>query len=137
MEYGYNKPRGIMLIYPVISARLEHHFNSFRNLWCCDEPTEEQKAISSIDENVDGDSAPAFIMHTADDEAVDIRNALLLAKAYSEAGVPFEMHVYPHGPHGIALANSLTDDGNPEWNDSRIAEWVRLADGWAKQLCEK
>lgn len=137
MPYGYNKPRGVMLIYPVISARLDHHFESFRNLWCNNEPTEEQKARASIDENVDADSAPAFIMHTSDDQAVDIRNALWLAEAYSRAGVPFEMHVYPHGPHGIALANSLTDCSNPEWNDRRIAEWVRLAVGWAKQLCEK
>lgn len=137
MPRGYNKPRGVMLIYPVISARLERHLGSFRNLWCSDELTEEQKAISSIDENVDKDSAPAFIMHTADDEAVDIRNALLLAKAYSGAGVPFEMHIYPHAPHGIALANSLTDRGNHDFNNERIAEWVRLAAGWADELCKK
>ncbi len=137
MPYGYNKPRGVMLIYPVISARLEHHFESFRNLWCNDDPTEEQKARSAIDENVDGDSSPAFIMHTADDSAVDVRNVLRLANAYSDAYIPYEMHIYPHGPHGIALANEITDGGNPDWNDERIAEWVRLAAGWAKQLCEK
>ena len=50
MPYGYNKPRGVILAYPVISPRLEHHFESFRNLWCNNEPTEEQKARSAIDE---------------------------------------------------------------------------------------
>ncbi|MBE6584204.1 MAG: alpha/beta hydrolase [Ruminococcaceae bacterium] len=137
MPRGYNKPRGVMLIYPVISARLKHHFGSFQNLWCCDEPTEEQKARTSIEENVDADSAPAFVMHTADDPSVDVRNALLLGEAYSRAGVPFEMHIYPHGPHGIALANSLTDRGNPDFNNERIAEWVRLAAEWANELCKK
>ena len=137
MPYGYNKPRGVMLAYPVISPRLKNHFDSFRNLWCNNDPTEEQKAKSAIDENVNSDSAPAFIMHTADDPLVDVRNSLRLANAYSEAGVPFELHIYPHGPHGMALANSITGGGNPELRDERIAEWVRLAAGWAKQLCEK
>ena len=137
MPYGYNKPRGVMLAYPVISARLDNHFDSFRNLWCTDTPDEAQKARSSIDENVDGDSAPTFIMHTADDPLVDVKNALRLANAYSDAGVPYELHIYPHGPHGVALANEITEAGNDYWVDERIAEWVRLACGWAKQLCEK
>ena len=137
MPYGYNKPRGVMLIYPVISPRLEHHFSSFTHLWCNDEPTEEQKARSAIDENVDSDSAPAFMFHTADDGGVDVRNVLRLANAYSDAKIPYEMHIYPHGPHGIALANEITEAGNDYWVDERISEWVRLAAGWAKQLCEK
>ncbi len=130
MPYGYNKPRGVMLIYPVVSPRLEHHFGSFQNLVCNDEPTEEQKAATAVDEHVDGDSAPAFIMHTADDTIVDVNNSLRLAAAYSKAGVPFELHVYPHGAHGMALANSITSYGRADWEDSRIAEWVRLAAEW-------
>ena len=130
MPYGYNKPRGVMLIYPVVSPRLEHHFGSFQNLVCNDEPTEEQKAATAIDEHVDRDSVPAFIMHTADDMTVDVNNSLRLAAAYSRVGVPFELHVYPHGAHGIALANSLTSYGREDWEDSRIAEWVRLAAEW-------
>ena len=131
MPYGYNKPRGVMLMYPVISPRLKRHFPSFCNLLCTDEPTEEQMAATAIDENVDADSVPAFIMHTADDETVDVNNSLRLAAAYSGAGVPFELHVYPHGLHGIALANSITSGGDKRLEDERIAEWVRLACEWA------
>ena len=127
MPYGYNKPKGVMLIYPVISPKFENHIASFKNLWCTDTPTEEQLFAAAIEEHVDADSAPAFILHGANDRTVDIGNAFNVAEAYSKAGVPFELHVYPNGPHGFALANELTG-----WSDPRVAEWVRIAAEWAK-----
>ena len=39
MPYGYNKPKGIMPIYPVIHG----HAASFKNMWCTDTPSQEQK----------------------------------------------------------------------------------------------
>ena len=136
MPYGYNKPKGIMTIYPVISPKFEHHIASFKNLWCTDTPTEEQLYAAAIEEHVDLDSAPAFIMHTATDKTVDVRNALVLANAYATAEVPFELHIYPNGPHGMALANSVTDCGRPDRNDPVVAEWVRHAAVWADRQCE-
>ena len=134
MPEGYNKPRGVMLIYPVISPKFQNHIKSFRNLWCTDTPTEEQLLAAAIEEHVDADSAPAFIMHTANDEVVDVRNALTAANAYAVAGVPFELHIYPDGPHGMALSNRITWGGNPKYNQPAIAEWVRLAAAWAESL---
>ncbi len=130
MPYGYNKPRGVMPIYPVICD----HIGSFRNLWCTDMPTKEQIDMVAIDQHVDADSAPAFIMHTANDQVVDVRNALTLATAYSLADVPFELHIYPDAPHGSALCNRITARNNPKWNNPNIAEWVRLAANWAETL---
>ena len=130
MPDGYNKPRGVMPIYPVICD----HIGSFRNLWCTDMPTKEQIDMVAIDQHVDADSAPAFIMHTANDQVVDVRNALTLATAYSLADVPFELHIYPDAPHGSALCNRITARNNPKWNNPNIAEWVRLAANWAETL---
>ncbi len=132
MPYGYNRPKGVMLIYPVISA--EHHVGSFQNLWCTDTPTTEQLDASSVEKHVDADSSPAFILHTANDQVVAVQNALVLANAYSAAKVPFELHIYPDAPHGAALANRITECGKPKWNNSAIAEWVRLAANWAETL---
>lgn len=130
MPYGYNKPKGVMLIYPVISQ----HSGSFKNLWCTDTLTEEQLQAVSIDLHVDADSAPAFIMHTANDEIVNVSNSLSVAAAYSKAGVPFEMHIYPDAPHGVALGNTITSQGRPKWENSAIAEWIRMAAAWAESL---
>ena len=134
MPYGYNKPRGVMLIYPVISPQFAHHFSSFQNLWCTDTPTAEQLDAAAIEQHVDTDSAPAFIMHTANDQLVDVRNALTVATAYSLAGVPFELHIYPDAPHGVALGNQITAGTTAKFNNPAIAEWVRLAANWAETL---
>ena len=130
MPYGYNKPKGTMLIYPV----LDDHFFSFCNLLGTSEPTEEQLDQVRLSKHVDADTAPVFMMHTASDEQVDVRNVLRYALALTDAGHKFEMHVYPNAPHGIALGNAITDLGNPAWNSESIAEWVRLAAKWAEQL---
>ncbi|MBQ9759877.1 MAG: alpha/beta hydrolase [Clostridia bacterium] len=132
MSYGYNKPKGTMLIYPVTTP--ESHFGSFKNLWATDEPSEEQLRTTNIPLHVDADSAPAFIMHTANDQTVDVKGSLELATAYSKAKIPFEVHIFPDSPHGVALGNKITECGNEKWTKSAIAEWVRMAAAWAETL---
>ena len=134
MPYGYNKPAGILLIYPVISA--EYHRISFENLLCTKDLSRQELEKVSLERHVDGDSAPAFILHTSNDEIVDVRNSLTLAEAYKKAGLQFEMHIYPDAPHGVALANEVTWHGREKWKNSAIAEWVRMAAEWASSLPE-
>ena len=135
MPYGYNKPTGIMAIYPVIST--EYHRKSFENLWCKQELSEEKAECVSLERHVDRDSAPVFILHTSNDEIVDVRNSLALAEAYRRAERQFEMHIYPDAPHGVALANEVTWEGKEKWRNSAIAEWVRMAAVWADTLPKK
>lgn len=130
----YHKPTGVMLIYPVTTA--DSHAASFHNLLCTDTPDAQKLQQVSIERHVDSDSVPAFMMHTADDNVVDVRGTLALARAYADAGVPFELHVYPHGPHGMALANRITDLGNPVLDNPAIASWVENAAMWADELCK-
>ena len=91
---------------------------------------------TSCDKHVDTDSSPAFIVHTTDDQVVDVRNTLDLARAYSDAGVKYELHIYPTGPHGMALGNEITSMGKEAFVKPDFAEWVRLAAAWAERLCE-
>ena len=134
IPYGYNKPRGIMPIYPVISHR--GHYFTVCNLLCKDNPTQEEMDYVSVDQHVTSDSVPTFIVHSADDELVDARNSLDFAMAYANAGVEYELHIFPHAQHGVALGNAITDMGNPKWNDPMIARWVEMAAYWAEKLCQ-
>ena len=61
------------------------------------------------EKNIKTDTPPAFIWHTATDEAVPVRNALELARALSEKGVYFELHIFPVGRHGLGLATEYED----------------------------
>ena len=132
IEYGENKPKGVMLIYPVVSA--DYHGISFNNLWRTQEPTEEMKNASSVEKNITCDAVPMFILHTSNDEIVDVRNSLCLANALKEKEIQFEMHIYPDAPHGVALGNEITRCGRDKWCNNAIAKWVENAAEWAQKL---
>ncbi len=130
IPYGYNKPRGMMLIYPVIRG----HIPSLCNLLCKDDPTEEELRSVQLDTHVDEDTVPAFLMHTFNDPLVPVEDTLSMALAMRKAKRPCEVHIYPNGPHGVALANEKTANGNPYMIDEAIAKWVEHAVHWAENV---
>ena len=138
MPYGYNKPAGMMPVYPVITADPScSHEGSFRALFGTDNLTEEQRALGSLENHVDEKTAPAFLVHTAEDAAVPVENSLRFATALARAGQKFELHIYPDGPHGMALANKLTWMNNEAYIDTEFAKWVEQAAKWTERIVKK
>ncbi len=134
MEYGYNKPCGIIPVYPVVSCDKNFgHAASFNNIVGKDRPKEEYE-VYSLEKRVDEKSVQAFIVHTADDQVVDVRNAIRLADAYAENKIPFEMHVFKSAPHGMALSNRITAGNNEKHNNPHNAKWVELAAEWMENI---
>ena len=134
IKAGENRPDGVVLCYPVISGTEHPHKGSFVNLCGCENPTTRQLEYYSLERHVDKDSSPAFIIHTAEDELVPVENSLLMAQAYAKAGVTFELHVYPYGPHGLSLANDITSQGKSELIDSQYARWVNDSNIFLRSL---
>ncbi|MBO5909585.1 MAG: alpha/beta hydrolase, partial [Clostridia bacterium] len=129
MEFGYNKPKAIIPVYPVICSDPEvSHRGSFYNI-VGEGKQEEEYEKYSLDMCVDEKSVPAFIVHTADDKVVNVRNSIRLANAYSEKGIPFELHIFKEAPHGMALSNKITGKCQKH-NNSHNAKWVELAAEW-------
>lgn len=131
---GIARPDGMILSYPVITAFEHCHPGSIYNVCGTNTPTDEQKKQFSLEYQVDSSTSPAFIWHTFEDTLVPVQNSLLLALALKKNNVPFELHVYPRGPHGLALANEDTFSG---WNGMIQVppqQWVDLAARWAKEL---
>lgn len=73
---------------------------------------------------VTGDTPPAFIWHTADDPVVPVECAYDLSRALMAHGVLCEMHIYPHGPHGLGQASGYED----------VQTWMPLLGQWLKGL---
>lgn len=135
LPYGYNKPAGMMLIYPVVTGVEEFgHHGSFHNLLGSKNPTEEDLLMCSLEKNVDEKTSPAFVVHTSNDQVVNVQNSLVLAKAFAQSGMKFELHIYPDGPHGVALGNRITRCGVDKWEDPCIAKWVEHAVAWAEKV---
>ena len=134
--FGTNKPKGMILCYPVLCwfDNDKTHKGTFHNAFGTETPTEEQIEMISLENGLTKENTPpAFLWHTATDQAVNVQNSLKMATALSEADVPFEVHIFPDGPHGMALATEATG-ATPAMINDRIAEWPRLADGWMKSL---
>ncbi|MBQ8387823.1 MAG: alpha/beta hydrolase [Clostridia bacterium] len=132
--YGSWKPTGAILSYPVITAGEFTHRGSVKNLSGREDYTDEDIARWSLELHVDADSAPAFIWHTATDKTVPVENSLMLAAAYSKHKVPFELHVYPFGPHGLSLANGETANGKADHVIPHLQGWVDLSVKWANYM---
>ncbi len=134
IPFGSNRPAGMILSYPVLCYFDKTHFGTFKNAFGTDQPTQEQIEFCSLERNLSAEhTPPAFLWHTSDDPSVNVQNTLRMATALSEIGVKFETHIFPHGPHGIALANEVTAS-DPNKIDDRIAMWVDLAAGWMKTV---
>ena len=96
------RPDAVILSYPVISSSDCAHKGSIINLSGGNEELFEK---ISLEKQVDSSSSPAFIWATANDGSVPAENSLLMAMAYKKAGVPFELHVFESGIHGLSLCN--------------------------------
>ncbi len=116
------KPDATILCYPVIDMGEYRHDGSRRNL-LGENPPLEIKELMSTYKQVTKDTPPAFLWHTSCDAAVPVENSLMYANALSKVQVPFEMHIYPIGHHGLGLAPELSHVAH--WNRS-CYRWLRL-----------
>lgn len=95
-------------------------------------PSAERLLEVSPARHVKADTPPMFIWATFGDSLLVCRQSLGLADALSQAGVPFEIHIFEDGPHGLALADQASAAARYE-TDVDAANWVRLAESWLKK----
>ena len=95
-----------ILCYAVISMGPNTHGGSKNNLLGKD-PAPELVELLSNEKQVTKQTPPCFIWHTCEDDAVKVENSLDFAAALRKAGVPFDLHVYQKGSHGIGLGGSV------------------------------
>ncbi len=133
ISYGENRPDGLILAYPVITAGEFAHRGTI-SISLGEDADEYEQNEHSLELLVTEKTPPAFLWHTADDGAVPVENSLLFASALSECRVPFELHIFPHGSHGLSLATRETSCGNTGLESSRVAEWPRLASEWMRSV---
>ncbi|MCC7362376.1 MAG: alpha/beta hydrolase [Anaerolineales bacterium] len=92
-------------------------------------PAQASLEAYALDRHVSPATPPTFLWHTADDPIVPALNALRFASALDTQRVPFELHVYGNGPHGLALGDAVTEvDGR--LLDPHAATWLPLALEW-------
>ena len=89
----------------------------------------------SLEKQAGNQTPPSFLWHTLNDAVVPVENTLLFAGALRKAEIPFELHIFPEGLHGISLATAETDEtGNGGMTDPHVAQWLELSARWVKRL---
>ncbi len=129
MEKGYNKPTGMILAYPVISAYEYAHPGSFENILRDKKDDEDARHAVSLEYQVSEKTVPAFIWTTAEDRLVPPQNSILFAQAMADTGRPFEMHIYPHGAHGASICTPIVG-----CRTSPICAWVKDSIRWMNSI---
>jgi len=101
-KYSF-RPNAMILCYPVISFSECGHMGSMQNL-LGNAANDATRRWLSNELQVTTQTPPSFIWHTADDETVPVDNSLQFARALSSHSIPFDLHIFSHGIHGIGLA---------------------------------
>lgn len=117
-----SRPDAGIFCYPVVSFSAPYaHEGSRKNL--IGDRDYQLEAYFSGELMVPRDMPPAFIWHTAED-ALSVENSINLVSAMKIKNIPVELHVFPHGEHGLGLAE----------NNPSVAQWTKLLHFWLKDL---
>ncbi len=104
IEQQSSRPNLGILCYPVISLGEFAHKGSHDNLLGTNPPPELVKFLSS-QLQVKTNTPTCFIWMTFEDKTVPMENTMMFAEALRKNHVPFDLHVYQHGGHGMGLGN--------------------------------
>lgn len=117
-------PNAVVLSYPVITAGPLGHEGSVKN-WSGHEPTEEDRELFSLEKHITDATPPAFVWATIEDKLVPCENTILFFQAMKAAGRPCDMHIFPHGHHGMQLGYGRRD----------IALWPEMVKNFTTDTC--
>jgi acetyl esterase/lipase len=100
------RPDFSVLLYPVITMDASFtHAGTRRNL-IGDNPSEEAIRRFSNNLQITEKTPPAFIVHSADDNGVPVKNSFVYYEGLLQYKIPSELHIFQKGGHGYGLAEN-------------------------------
>ena len=81
-------------------------------------------------DHIGPDTPPTFLFHTWEDPVVPVANSLAFAQALDKYSIPFELHIFQNGQHGMATGKPLSSNGILENTDPDYSDWIRLCTNW-------
>lgn len=120
------RPNAAILCYPVITMGQFTHPGTRNGVTG---GKEDLLDLLSLEKHITPDCPPVFVWHTVDDGSVPVENTILLTTALQKAGIPFECHIFAHGPHGLSTCSQEVESPSPE-----CSQWIPLAKTWVNNL---
>ena len=116
------RPDFAVLEYPVITLEDPLAHKGSRKYLLGETPDPELVKSMSLENAVTAQTPPTFLYATTDDETVPVLNSVEFYTALVQAGVPAELHIFAHGPHGSGLAQGMP--ALKVWTEL-VATWMR------------
>ena len=90
---------------------------------------------------VNQSTPPMFLWTTAKDQMVNPEHTLKMALALNRCQIPYEVHIFEEGQHGMALGTYATA-AQESHLDTNIEKWIPMADKWLQkrmkpEFCEE
>jgi len=124
------RPDAGVLCYPVVSfSEKFSHGGSCKNFLGDLASDPAMVDAYSCEKAVRDDTPPCFFWHTATDKGVPVLNTLAMAQALDAKNIPFEVHIFPFGGHGMGLATE--ERFGPNYH---VAQWAGLCVNWLHLL---
>jgi acetyl esterase/lipase len=130
IERVSSRPDLGILCYAVITMGQFTHQGSRNNL-LGPNPSDELVRNLSNELCVSKDTPPCFIWHTWEDTGVPVENSLQFAEALRKADVPFDLHIYQKGAHGLGLGTRTWDPEHRHLWTADCSFWLKVQ-GFAK-----
>lgn len=140
------KPNAMVLAYPMLDYQImkkkseagDNGFTKratetiFNVVFNSSNPSEDNLIAQSPVNFVSSQTPATFLWHTADDKIVHVDNSLRFASELSRNKVPFSLHVFESGVHGLSLSDE-TSASEPDHVNVNCKVWFDLASSWLKQ----
>ncbi|MDU6340454.1 MAG: alpha/beta hydrolase [Clostridium sp.] len=94
-----------------------------------EDPSDEQIVRANTVNYISKNTPPSFIWHTFEDVLVDVSHSVEFARKMAEIKVPFELHIFEKGEHGLALCDRTTARKASHHN-SHVIKWFDLCMEW-------
>ena len=132
-----NRPNAMILGYPATAApNFPGADFMLKLLVGRDDVTDADARRFELVSQVTKEAPPMFLVATAEDALTGMCSVPLLQK-YASLGLPYEVHIYGHGPHGYSLANETTCDGSSRYLNPAFAQWQGLSIEWLYKIFGK
>ncbi len=121
-KFPFN-PNFMILVSPVITMGEHAHAGSRKNL-LGENPSKQLVEKYSLEKQITAITPPVFIVHAADDKAVNPRNSLMFYNSLLDRNISASLHIFPKGGHSIALRN----------NPGSTETWTNLCEMWLTEM---
>lgn len=139
----YFRPAATILCYPVIDytfmaktsmGKMARRIFDACNIAFLGTKNPDQETLKEVSPslNVTEHTPPTFLWTTSSDDLVPVQHTILMANALANKNIPFEVHIFEEGPHGLSLANQTSAQVKMQINHD-VTKWVELAEKWLEK----